>query len=126
MDPLLPFYTVRLLSVSSSPNWYTLLSDVINPLRSSLCPTDIHIANYYNESHWNAVWAGFFLVTRLLPSGARRTLAYGGDLKESIDKGQAKLYTKDSISGDEVDVEWVDFETEAIGSALRKEFGFIL
>lgn len=44
---------------------------------STMSPVDIAMANFYNEKSPEAAFARFFAVSRLLPNGARRTLAYG-------------------------------------------------
>ncbi|KAI5478311.1 arylamine N-acetyltransferase [Pseudohyphozyma bogoriensis] len=90
----------------------------------NLDPMDITMQNFYNEAHPNAFFQTFFVVSRLLPSGARRTISYPTSDTGDKDKPQAKLYTKEGINGVEFDVEFVDFETEKVREVLRREFGF--
>lgn len=99
---------------------------------STLSPGDIDIANYYNENAPQAPFMSFFVVSKLLPDGKRRTISFRAapvDMNEGgagTTKRQAKLYTKEGVLGEETDVEFVDFETGPIGEALVREFGFKL
>ncbi|KAK4053802.1 hypothetical protein OIV83_001458 [Microbotryomycetes sp. JL201] len=98
----------------------------------TISPDDIKMSTYYNETHPDAPFVNFFVVSRLLPSGARRTLSFGpppidmreGNEAEAAQKHMAKLYTKDGIKGDETDVEWVAFKVGAMRAVLAREFGF--
>lgn len=71
-----------------------------------------------------------FCVSRLLTTGARRTIMYTVPLckAESEKQGRplAKVWTKEGIKGEETDVEWVPFETEPIRLVLNSQFGFKL
>ena len=68
----------------------------------------------------------------MLPSGARRTLSYGpppvdmenGNEAEAAATQKAKLYTKEGIRGEEMDVEWISFDTESVRKVLAREFQF--
>lgn len=97
---------------------------------STLAPSDIVMANYYNEAHPKAPFIVFFVCSILLASGARRTLACGsppadiGPVTEAAEKRKAKLYTKEGLLGKEYDVEWVDFEVGAVREVLKRDFGF--
>ncbi|KAM0792301.1 hypothetical protein ACM66B_004989 [Microbotryomycetes sp. NB124-2] len=98
----------------------------------TISPDDIKMSTYYNETHPDAPFVNFFVVSRLLSSGARRTLSFGpppidmreGNEAEAAKKQMAKLYTKDGIKGDELDVEWVPFKVGPIRDVLAREFGF--
>lgn len=72
---------------------------------------------------------GFFVVSILLASGARRTLAYGAPPTDMVydegDKRLAKLYTKEGIFGEEIDVSWHKFTVGGIKEVLIKDFGFV-
>jgi hypothetical protein len=75
------------------------------------------------ESHPAAPFVNFFVVSILLPSGARRTLGYSSALgKEEGGRKYAKVWTKEGIKGEETEVEYVPFETGPIGEVLRREF----
>ncbi|KAM0756435.1 arylamine N-acetyltransferase 1 [Meredithblackwellia eburnea MCA 4105] len=94
---------------------------------TSLDPGDILMASFYNEFHPQAPFQSFFVVSRLLPSGVRRTISFGGPqaTPEGEDsKRLAKLYSKEGIRGEEYDIEWVPFETLAMRDVLAREFGF--
>ena len=71
----------------------------------------------------------FFVVSRLLLSGARRTLAYGPPPTDMVyeegDKRLAKLYTKNGILCEETDVSWHKFTIRSIKIVLVREFGFV-
>lgn len=75
------------------------------------------------ETHPQAPFVNFFVVSILLPDGARRTLGYSEALgKEEEGRKFAKVWTKEGVKGEEYDVEWVAFETGPLGELLRKEF----
>lgn len=75
------------------------------------------------ETHPAAPFVNFFVVSILLPSGARRTLGYSQALgKEEGGRKLAKIWTKEGVKGDEYDVDWIPFETGPIGDVLRREF----
>ena len=78
--------------------------------------------SHYNESHPDAIWSNFFVVSRLLPNGSRRSLARATTLTD--DQGRAKIWTKAGIMGEEEDGEWFDFTTGEMKRVLEKEFGF--
>ena len=80
------------------------------------------VADFFNAKHLDATWAKFFVVSLLLPSGSRRTLARSPRLTDA--EGRAKLYTKAGISGVDEDVRWVDFTTDAVAAVLRDTFGY--
>ncbi|KAI5481642.1 arylamine N-acetyltransferase [Pseudohyphozyma bogoriensis] len=96
----------------------------------TLDPSDITMQNFYNECHPAAPFLSFFVVSVLLPSGARRTLSYGNPPADmntggaTTTKRQAKLYSKEGIHGQEFDVEFIDFEIHPIRDVLAREFGF--
>lgn len=99
----------------------------------TISPDDIKMSTWYNETHPEAPFVNFFVVSVLLPSGARRTLSYGpppidmqnGNEAEAAAMKKAKLYTKEGILGEEIDVQWIPFETGRVRAVLEKEFGFI-
>lgn len=83
--------------------------------------------NHYNETHPDAPFISFFVVSQLQPSGGRKTLAYGNapaDL-DGVEGRKAKLYQKEGILGEETNIEWIDFETGPMRRVLEKEFGFV-
>ncbi|GAA5944715.1 uncharacterized protein JCM15063_002378 [Sporobolomyces koalae] len=97
---------------------------------ASMSPDDITAGDFYNSFHPKAPWANIFLVSILLPNGARRTLCHG---IPAIDqhapvhpegKKLAKLYSKEGIKGTEYDVEWIVFETGPIREVLVREFNY--
>ncbi|GAA5900398.1 uncharacterized protein JCM6883_002830 [Sporobolomyces salmoneus] len=97
---------------------------------ASMSPEDITMADFFNSCHPDAPWASIFLVSILLPNGARRTLCHG---VPAIDRAApphpegkklAKLYSKEGIKGSEFDIEWIAFETGPIREVLEKEFNF--
>jgi hypothetical protein len=114
----------------------------------SLSPVDFVVINHYNETNRrvhvqrsslltfckaNAIWAETFLCTQLLPDGSRRTLVASGARPSWMFQGlpqdgrrRAKLYTKNGILGEETDVEWLEFDTQAIRKVLERDFGFRL
>ena len=97
---------------------------------ATLAPLDILMADFYNSRHAEAPWANIFITSRLLPNGARKTLCHGipaieGDAPQDGRK-YAKLYSKEGIKGEEYDVEWVPYNTQAMGRVLEREFGFLL
>ncbi|BGP46102.1 hypothetical protein JCM10450v2_001942 [Rhodotorula kratochvilovae] len=97
---------------------------------ATLAPLDILMADFYNSRHAEAPWANIFITSRLLPNGARKTLCHGipaieGDAPQDGRK-YAKLYSKEGIKGEEYDVEWVPYNTQAVGRVLEREFGFLL
>ncbi|KAL8283224.1 hypothetical protein RQP46_006002 [Phenoliferia psychrophenolica] len=97
---------------------------------TTLSPSDILMASYYNEHAPDAPFKNFFVVSVLLQSGARRTISFGNPPVDMDTKGaqatkrQAKLYSKEGIRGEEFDVEWVDFETGPVRAVLERDFGF--
>ena len=95
-----------------------------------MSPEDIVMGDFFNSRHPTAPWASIFLVSKLLPTGSRRTLCHG---IPAIDqhapvhpdgKKLAKLYSKEGIKGEEYDVDWVVFETGPMRGVLEKEFNF--
>lgn len=69
-----------------------------------------------------------FCVSRLLPTGARRTIMYTVPLckakSEQEGRPMIKAWTKEGIKGEEYDVEWVPFETGPVRKKLESQFGF--
>ncbi|GAA5888060.1 hypothetical protein JCM6882_000267 [Rhodosporidiobolus microsporus] len=96
---------------------------------ATIAPEDMVVADFYSSFHPEAAWTNAFVVSLLLPNGARRTLAHGiaALARGAPQDGRkyAKLYTKEAIKGEEYDVEWVPFETEPIRKVLEKEYGFL-
>lgn len=100
---------------------------------SSLCPTDIAMASFYNERSPEAPFMSFFVVSILLATGSRKSLIYGtGKVPEGMSMGdggggervKGKLYEKEGIKGEEREVRWVEFETESVRKVLEEEFGY--
>ncbi|KAK4688964.1 hypothetical protein P7C73_g1140, partial [Tremellales sp. Uapishka_1] len=106
-------------NADATPGFWTLMYHFAE---TSLSPGDAMVCNFFNEKHPQATWATFFVVSLMLPNGARRTLARSSTLKD--EKGRAKLYTKAGITATDESVEWIDFDTRAIGEVLRKDFGY--
>ncbi|GAA5862198.1 hypothetical protein JCM3774_004819 [Rhodotorula dairenensis] len=97
---------------------------------ASMTPEDTLMGNHFNCTHDSAGFARVFVVSRLLENGGRQTLSRG---IPAIDAGApsdgtlyAKLYTKDSIKGEEYDVEWIPYDVKSIGKVLEEQFGFTL
>ncbi|KAK4706012.1 hypothetical protein P7C70_g185, partial [Phenoliferia sp. Uapishka_3] len=115
------------LTASTGPGHW---SPCIHFSLTTLSPSDITMANYYNEHHPNAPFVNFFVVSILLKNGKRRTISYGAapvDMNVGGAQGtgrKAKLYTKEGVRGVEEDVSWVEFETGALREVLEREFGF--
>lgn len=112
---------------SDGPGYWT---PCIHCSIASLSPEDLIIGDFFNSNHPTAPWANIFLVSLLLPNGARRTLCHG---IPAIDqhapthpdgKKLAKLYSKEGIKGSEYDIEWIVFETRPIRDVLEREFNF--
>lgn len=95
---------------------------------STLSPLDIIMSNFYNEKAPEAPFVNFFVVSKLLTSGARKSLIFGlfgGNATKGLgDTPTAKLYTKEGLMGEEKDVRWIPFETAPIREILKKEFGY--
>lgn len=111
---------------------------------ASMSPDDIVMGDFYNSQHPRAPWASIFLVSILLPNGARKTLCHGipaideqaprFDLDRERDQREgkvererrkwAKLYSKEGIKGREYDVRWIEFETDPIRDVLENEFNY--
>ncbi|GAA5987844.1 hypothetical protein JCM5350_003169 [Sporobolomyces pararoseus] len=114
-------------TASEGPGYWT---PCIHCSVASMSPEDIVMGDFFNSRHPTAPWASIFLVSKLLPTGARRTLCHG---IPAIDqhapvhpdgKKLAKLYSKEGIKGEEYDVDWVVFETGPMREVLEKEFNF--
>ncbi|GAA5978429.1 hypothetical protein JCM10908_004352 [Rhodotorula pacifica] len=97
---------------------------------ATMTPEDIMMGNHFNCTHDSAGFARVFVVSRLLANGGRQTLSRG---IPAIDAGApddgtayAKLYSKDSIKGEEHDIEWVPYDVKSIGKVLEDKFGFTL
>ncbi|KAK4058845.1 hypothetical protein OIO90_000291 [Microbotryomycetes sp. JL221] len=98
----------------------------------TISPDDILMSTHYNETHPKAPFVNFFVVSLLLPSGARRTLSYGpppidmqeGNEEEAAGRRMAKLYTKNGIKGEEFDVDWIPFKVGPMKTTLQREYGF--
>ncbi|KAL8279147.1 hypothetical protein RQP46_008403 [Phenoliferia psychrophenolica] len=104
-------------------------SPVMHFTIETLDPGNILMAQWFHETHPAAPFSKFFVVSRLLADGRRRTLSFGaapahmnagGAAKPTL----AKLYTKDGINNAECDVEWMETATGPVGAALRRDFGF--
>ncbi|SGZ22170.1 BQ5605_C022g09441 [Microbotryum silenes-dioicae] len=112
-------------SLDPSPGFW---SPCVHFTLESILPSDVIMAEYYNSHASAATFMIFFVVSILLPTGARKTLSYGAppiDLKDSDDNLiKAKLYTKEGIKGEEENVEFIPFETGPIRKVLEREFGF--
>jgi len=115
------------VEAKSGPGYYT---PCVHFSLATLAPLDIVTADFYNSQHPSATWASIFLTSRLLPNGARRSLCHGIPAIEAgapqDGRKYAKLYSKEGIKGEEYDVEWIPFDTQAIGAVLEREFGFLL
>ncbi|KDE07004.1 hypothetical protein MVLG_02740 [Microbotryum lychnidis-dioicae p1A1 Lamole] len=112
-------------SLDPSPGFW---SPCVHFTLESILPSDVIMAEYYNSHASAATFMIFFVVSILLPTGARKTLSYGAppiDLKDGDDNLiKAKLYTKEGIKGEEENVEFIPFETGPIRKVLEREFGF--
>ena len=90
-DPAPGFILHRRITSADDPaigHWSPLYHFSLN----TICPTDIAKDNYYNEKHPQAPFVNFFVCSILLPSGARKTLAYGSppvDSKSRLSDCQA-------------------------------------
>lgn len=92
-------------------------------------PGNILMAQWFHESFPTAPFSRFFVVSKLLGNGARRTLSFGAAPEHmnaggAVKLAMAKLYTKDGINGQERDVEWIETATGPVGEVLAREFGF--
>ncbi|SCZ96599.1 BZ3500_MvSof-1268-A1-R1_Chr4-4g07465 [Microbotryum saponariae] len=112
-------------NLDPSPGYW---SPCVHFTLESILPSDVIMAEYYNSHAPAAPFMVFFVVSILLPTGARKTLSYGAppiDLKDGDDNLiKAKLYTKDGVKGEEENVEFIPFETGPIRKVLEREFGF--
>lgn len=97
---------------------------------ASMTPEDTMMGNHFNCTHDRAGFTGVFVVSRLLKNGGRQTLCRG---IPAIDAGApedgsayAKLYSKDSIKGEEYGIEWIPYNVKSIGEVLVDKFGFTL
>ncbi|SCV69018.1 BQ2448_2038 [Microbotryum intermedium] len=112
-------------NLDPSPGYW---SPCVHFTLESILPSDVAMAEYFNSHAPTAPFMIFFVVSILLPSGARKTLSYGAppiDLKDGEDNLiKAKLYTKEGIKGEEEDVQFVPFETGPMREVLEREFGF--
>lgn len=97
---------------------------------ATMTPEDTMMGNHFNCTHDRAGFTGVFVVSRLLKNGGRQTLCRG---IPAIDAGApedgsayAKLYSKDSIKGEEYGIEWIPYNVKAIGEVLVDKFGFTL
>ncbi|GAA5996303.1 uncharacterized protein JCM10292_007521 [Rhodotorula paludigena] len=97
---------------------------------ATIAPEDVTMGDFFNSRHEQAPWANIFLISLLLPNGARRSLCHG---IPAIEAGApqdghkyAKVYTKEGIKGEEYDVEWVPYNTQAMRRVLQRDFGFLL
>ncbi|KAJ7647658.1 arylamine N-acetyltransferase 1 [Roridomyces roridus] len=94
-------------------------------LLASVTIRDIGLFDFYSQGHPLAAFTGFFLVTRLLPGGARRSLIYSENMA-CDGKRLARVYTTGGLGGDGPrDVEYVPMETGPMRAFLEREFGFV-
>ena len=107
------------------------------------------MCNYYNEKHPQAPFVNFFVCSLLLPSGARKTLAYGSPPIDMVSEEGEPLKVEEKLQAvrlhsfslprctdigsraetlhearRETDVKFVDFQVGPIREVLEKEFGF--
>lgn len=91
---------------------------------------DTMMGNLFNCTNDAAAFVHIFVVSRLLPNGGRQSLCRGIPAMdaEAPDDGRpyAKLYTKDSVNGEEYDIDWIPFDVQSIGQVLKETFGFKL
>ncbi|POY70181.1 hypothetical protein BMF94_6764 [Rhodotorula taiwanensis] len=97
---------------------------------ATMAPEDTLMGNLFNCTSENAAFTNVFVVSRLLPNGGRQTLCRGipaVDASAPQDgTSYAKLYTKDSLKGEEYDIAWIPFDNRSIGRVLEENFGFSL
>lgn len=97
---------------------------------ATMAPEDTLMGNLFNCTSENAAFTNVFVVSRLLPNGGRQTLCRGipaVDASAPQDgTSYVKLYTKDSLKGEEYDIAWIPFDNRSIGRVLEENFGFSL
>ncbi|BGP53801.1 hypothetical protein JCM8202_005574 [Rhodotorula sphaerocarpa] len=91
---------------------------------------DTMMGNLFNCTNDAAAFVHIFVVSRLLPNGGRQSLCRGIPAMDAEapddDRPYAKLYTKDSVNGEEYDIDWIPFDVQSIGQVLKETFGFKL